>query len=80
MSELVTSIKRVTDIVGEISTASAEIATGNHDLSVRTEETASQLQQAPFRPRKRALADPRVKSVLGASAAGVKAAFERPGE
>ncbi|MBT9458828.1 MAG: MCP four helix bundle domain-containing protein [Burkholderiaceae bacterium] len=32
--------------VESVSTVSAEIATGNHDLSVRTERTASSLQEA----------------------------------
>jgi methyl-accepting chemotaxis protein len=36
----------VRNSVDSINTASAEIATGNHDLSARTEQTASSLQQA----------------------------------
>ena len=37
-------VRQVQDAAGNISTASSEIASGNHDLSHRTEETASNLQ------------------------------------
>ncbi len=40
---LVSAVRGSTD---SINTASSEIATGNHDLSARTEQTASNLQQA----------------------------------
>ena len=40
------SLLEVRSVVDGISTASAQIATGNQDLSIRTEQTASNLQQA----------------------------------
>ena len=43
---LVSAVRRSTD---SISTASTEIASGNHDLSTRTEEPASNLQQTAAR-------------------------------
>ncbi|MET0518309.1 MAG: methyl-accepting chemotaxis protein [Burkholderiaceae bacterium] len=45
-SALLKLIGEVRGSTDSISTASAEIATGNHDLSSRTEQTASNLQQA----------------------------------
>lgn len=39
-------VRHVADAANNISTASAEIATGNHDLSHRTEQTAANLQEA----------------------------------
>jgi methyl-accepting chemotaxis protein len=39
-------VAQVHDSTDGINTASAEIATGNRDLSIRTEQTASNLQQA----------------------------------
>ena len=35
-------VRQVQDAAGNISTASSEIANGNHDLSHRTEQTAGQ--------------------------------------
>ncbi len=43
LRKIVSEVRMSTD---SISTASLEIATGNHDLSVRTEQTASNLQVA----------------------------------
>jgi methyl-accepting chemotaxis protein len=42
---LQTSLHEVRGVVDSISTASAQIAVGNHDLSARTEQTASSLQE-----------------------------------
>ncbi|TDP63724.1 methyl-accepting chemotaxis protein [Roseateles toxinivorans] len=39
------SLHEVRGVVDSISTASAQIAVGNHDLSARTEQTASSLQE-----------------------------------
>ncbi len=43
LTRLITSVRQSTDSIG---TASSEIASGNLDLSMRTEQTASNLQQA----------------------------------
>jgi len=39
-------VRQVQEAAGSISTASTEIASGNHDLSQRTEQTAANLQEA----------------------------------
>ncbi|WP_311222145.1 MULTISPECIES: methyl-accepting chemotaxis protein [unclassified Acidovorax] len=45
-SRLSALVAQVRDASGNIATASAEIATGNQDLSARTEQTASNAQEA----------------------------------
>ncbi len=52
VSELLRTQRKLQDLVGRVSastdnihTASAEISSGNHDLSVRTEQAASSIQQ-----------------------------------
>ena len=40
-------VHQVQEAASNISTASSEIATGNHDLSQRTEQTAANLERPP---------------------------------
>mgnify|MGYP002137151956 CR=1 FL=1 len=42
-------VRQVQDAAGNISTASSEIASGNHDLSHRTEQTAHSLKSDALR-------------------------------
>ena len=76
-------MRSVLESSDSIRTASAEIATGNQDLSARTEQTASNLQQtavvdgAAHRHRQQTPTRPRQANQLAASAAEVAAARRR---
>lgn len=66
------TINIIRSAAGSITTASSEIATGNHDLSQRTENTAANLQQA-------ASAMEQLTSTVGQTASGAVQARELVG-